>query len=148
MFHMTTNRIHLAAIAALGLVLCAPEAHAASASISKAWFRSLPAGVPAAGYFELRNDGDKALSLTGAASPACGMLMLHKSENMGGMEEMSMVDSIVIKPHATLSFAPGGYHLMCMQPALKIGTQVPVTLDFADGGKLSAAFTVRGAKGK
>jgi hypothetical protein len=148
MFRMTTNRIHLAAIAALALVLCAPEAHAANASISNAWFRSLPAGVPAAGYFELRNNGDKTLSLTGAASPACGMLMLHKSENMGGMDEMSAVDRIAVKPHATLRFAPGGYHLMCMQPALKIGTQVSVTLDFADGSKLAASFVVRGATGK
>lgn len=145
---MNTTRLHHAAIAGLALVLCTSVAQAADATVGKAWFRKLPAGVPAGGYFELHNESDKRLSLTGASSPACGMLMLHKSDNMGGMDEMSMVDSIPIDPHATLVFKPGGYHLMCMQPAMRVGEAVPVTLDFADGSKLSAPFAVRDAKGQ
>jgi periplasmic copper chaperone A len=145
---MNTTSIHNAAIAALALVLCTSIAHAADAAVSKAWFRKLPAGVPAGGYFELHNDGDKALLLTSASSPACGMLMLHKSENMGGMDQMSMADSIKVDPHKTLSFAPGGYHLMCMQPSMRVGYPVPVTLEFADGSKLTATFVVRDARGE
>jgi periplasmic copper chaperone A len=47
-------------------------------------------------------------------------------------------------------FAPGGYHLMCMQPAaaMRPGKTVAVTLDFAGGETLSAPFPVRNATGK
>jgi copper(I)-binding protein len=51
---------------------------------------------------------------------------------------------------ATLKFAPGGYHLMCMDPtpAIRPGNRVPVTLTFADGRRLMVSFPVRNAAGK
>ncbi len=124
-------------------------AHAAPAvTITDAWFRSLPGSLPAGGYFTLHNPTAKTLSLTGAASPACGMVMLHKSDAMGGMERMEDVTAIDVAPGGTLSFAPGGYHLMCMDPKMKIGGHVPVTLEFAGGTKLTIDFAVRGATGR
>jgi copper(I)-binding protein len=46
-----------------------------------------------------------------------------------------------------VTFAPGGYHLMCMQPSMKIGETVNVTLMFQDGSKLAAALPVFGPQG-
>lgn len=146
---VTSNSLHLAGIAALALLIFATPAKAA-VTIGNGWIRLLPANLPAAGYFDLHNGGDKSISLTGADSPACGMLMLHKSENVGGTMRMEDVASVEVAPHATLKFAPGGYHLMCMDPrsALKPGARVPVTLEFADGTKLQAQFAIRGANGR
>lgn len=112
--------------------------------------RALPGSVPAGGYFILHNDGKTPVILTGAQSPACGMLMLHLSENNGGMSSMRHVDSIDVAPGGALEFKQGSYHLMCMQPgpAIKPGATVPVTLTFKDGAKVTADFPVRDAAGK
>ena len=146
---VTSNSLHLAAMAALALLIFATPAKAA-ATVSNGWIRLLPADLPAAGYFDLHNGGDKSISLTGADSPACGMLMLHKSENVGGTVRMIDVSSVEVAPHATLKFAPGGYHLMCMDPnpELKPGAHASVTLIFSDGAKVTSDFVVRNAAGK
>jgi len=105
---------------------------------------------PAAGYMTLRNEGDKAVTLTGASSPACGMLMLHQSKEKKGVETMRDTASVPVPPHGTASFAPGGYHLMCMQPQanMKVGASVPVTLTFTNGQTVTAQFPVKGPGGK
>jgi len=123
-------------------------AQAASLTVSDAWFRSLPAGLPAGGYFTLHNAGAKDAVLTGAQSPACGSVMLHRSENMDGMSGMTMAENVTVPAHGTFAFAPGGYHLMCMSPAMKPGATAAVTLQFADGTKLTAPFAVKNARGK
>ncbi|HEV7997317.1 MAG TPA: copper chaperone PCu(A)C [Stellaceae bacterium] len=119
-------------------------------TLSHQWFRLVLPSLPAAGYFTLSNSGAAAQSLVGASSPGCGMLMLHRSINSGGQERMAMVQNVAVPAHGKVSFAPGGYHMMCMSPtaALRPGRSVLVTLRFADGGSLTASFPVRNATGK
>jgi periplasmic copper chaperone A len=104
---------------------------------------------PAGGYFTLHNNTAKTVELTGAMSPGCGTIMLHKTENVNGVEKMLPVKSIAVKPNATLSFHPGSYHLMCMSPTplMAIGQKVPVTLKFAGGETATADFPVEGPGG-
>ncbi|HEX4860651.1 MAG TPA: copper chaperone PCu(A)C [Rhizomicrobium sp.] len=118
--------------------------------VSDAWMRALPAGLPAAGYFTLHNTSSKEVALTGAASSACGMLMLHKSSEQGSMGSMQDVTSVAVPAGGTVKFAPGGYHLMCMNPvpALKPGASVGVTLTFSDGSRSDVPFAVKNAQGK
>jgi copper(I)-binding protein len=142
------RRILLIALAAL---LPIAALHASSTvAVSGAWMRALPGGLPAGGYFTLHNGTAKTLTLEGAASTACGSLMLHKSDTMSGMASMSDVKRIDVAPGGTLKFSPGGYHLMCMAPtdALKRGAKVAVTFHFTDGTKLKTTFDVLGANGK
>ena len=116
---MTPRRATCAALC-LGLSVAPPVARAANqrgVAIDGAWIRVLTARIPAGGYFTLRNDGGRPLVLTGASSPACGMLMLHESSDAGGLESMRDVAGVVVPAGGTLRFAPGGYHLMCMDPA-------------------------------
>lgn len=122
----------------------AGPAHAADVTITQGWFRALPPSVPSGGYFTLHNGGAKKITLQAVASPACGMLMMHKSSS-GSMEHVMALD---VAPGETLSFAPGGYHLMCMNSKLKLGASVPVTFTFGQGAKLAANFAVRSATGK
>lgn len=139
-------RILVAALlAAAGLAAAAP----AAPSVSNAWLRAMPGTIPAAGYFTLANSGTKPITLTGAASPACGSAMLHMTHKMDGMVHMMMVASVAVPAGGKIEFAPGGYHVMCMDPKnLKPGTSVPVTLQFADGATLTVPFAVRGATGQ
>ena len=132
------------------LTLAAAPSPVPALAISDAWFRALPGALPAGGYFTLRNSSAKAVVLSGAESPACATLMLHKSETKGGMAGMDMVGTLPVAAGGSVSFTPGGYHLMCMnaKPALKPGTSVKVTLLFQDGGRLTTDFAVRNAAGK
>jgi copper(I)-binding protein len=132
------------------LLAAAGQAHAADIAVRDGWFRAMPASLPSGGYFTIRNSGGKPVTLTGMESPACGMLMMHKSETKGGMAGMDMAGTVPVPAGGSVSFAPGGYHLMCMdaKPALKPGASVPVTLSFQDGARLTANFAVRNAAGK
>jgi len=143
---MRFKRIELIAAA----LLFATPAMAAQVQISDGWFRALPAPTPSGGYFTLKNTGTTAITLTGASSPACGMLMMHQSMNMGGMSHMEDVANVPVAAGGSVAFAPGGYHLMCMDPtaAMKPGATVSVTLTFADKSEAKADFAVKNAQGK
>jgi copper(I)-binding protein len=145
LFHATAAVFLLAAVSG-----AQADAGPAGVSVQDGWMRALPAAVPSGGYFTLLNNSAKALVLTGANSPACGMLMLHKSDAKGGLSSMSDVAEVPVPAGGKVSFTPGGYHLMCMdtKPSLKPGATVPVTLAFKSGEKLTVSFAVRNAAGK
>src|SRR5438067_1062494 len=136
----------------IGAIICASAApvQAADIAISDAWFRSLPSGQPAGGYFTMHNRGAAPAELVAAASAACGMLMMHQSVNSSGTSKMTDVKSVSVPAGGTVAFAPGRYHLMCMDPGAAIapGKSVPVTLVFSDGSKAHANFAVKNAAGK
>jgi copper(I)-binding protein len=114
--------------------------------ISHGWMRFLLPSLPSAGYMTVQNNGDTDAVITGAASPACGMLMLHKSQDDSGMAMMMDVRSITVPAHGSVTFAPGGYHLMCMSPVMKPGDKVAVTLTLQGGGTIASTLPVYGAQ--
>jgi copper(I)-binding protein len=63
---------------------------------------------------------------------------------------MMDVKSVTVPAGGSVSFAPGAYHLMCMNPgaAMTPGRTVSVTLVFSDGSKSRADFAVKNAAGK
>ena len=133
----------------LALSLTAPALAAPKGvTIEHPWMRMIIKARPAAGYFTLRNNSDKPVVLTGASSSACGMAMLHRSKEENGVEKMLPVKSVTVKPHGTLKFEPGSYHVMCMKPNMSLGKSVPMTLEFAGGDSLTAQFAVKGPGGK
>ena len=137
------------ALAAALLSASGSVAHAAGLRIEKPWMRLIIKARPAAGYFTLHNETDKTVTLTGASSSACGMMMLHETKEMDGVAKMMHVMGIKVPAGGKLAFQPGGYHIMCMKPqaSMVIGKSVPVTLKFADGKTLSAQFPVTGPGG-
>lgn len=142
--------INRAIICAFLLLPAAPCFAAGQLSVSDAWIRAMPSGIPSGGYFTLHNNGATDMVLTGASTSACGSLMLHKSESQGGMSSMHHVDEVDVPAGGSIAFAPGGYHLMCMNAGAAIapGGHVPVTFLFKDGSKITASFSVRNAAGK
>ena len=138
----------LSVIAGLAFVASAGAGCAATPNIiiAKPWIRYLLPNIPAAGYMVVQNTGDTDVELTGAASPDCGMLMLHKSQIDSGMAMMMDVQTVTVPAHGSVTFAPGGYHLMCMQPRMKLGDHIPVTLSFQGGTTISTTMPVYGAQ--
>ncbi|HZD92304.1 MAG TPA: copper chaperone PCu(A)C [Pseudolabrys sp.] len=135
------------ALAAALMTASGSVALAAGLKIEKPWMRLIIKARPAAGYFTLANGTGKPVTLTGASSSACGMAMLHETKEVNGVAEMMHVGAIKVPAGGTLTFRPGGYHIMCMQPKMAIGDHVPVTLTFADGQTATAPFTVTGPGG-
>jgi copper(I)-binding protein len=134
------------------LLVFASHANAAQQGLilSGQWLRMVIPSRPAAGYFHLSNNSAKAHELVGASSDACGSLTLHESISRGGVDRMIDVKSVAVPAHGSITFAPGGYHLMCLSPSpsVKRGSSITVTLRFADGGTLVSNFPVRGATGR
>lgn len=131
------------------LPLAASPARAATpdTTITQARMQVLLPSRPAAGYFTLRNRDATPLTLSGASAPDCQSLTLHQSLTEAGMARMKTVASLPVPAHGSVSFAPGGYHLMCMQPSGALlthqGTE-NVTLRFQGGGSVTAPFAIQG----
>jgi hypothetical protein len=81
----------------------------------------------------------------GASSSGFESVMLHRSVVKDGMASMRHAAEIELTPNASLSFAPGGYHLMLMSPkrTLRVGDSVVINLEFRGGLALPVTFEVR-----
>jgi copper(I)-binding protein len=119
----------------------------ANVSVTNGWVRVLPGSLPAGGYLTFENGTDRALSIVGAESPDYTSAMIHRSSTEGGMGRMEMVDNVALPAKGQLTFSPGGYHVMLMQPkhAVKPGDKVSVTFTLSDGGKIPATLVARPA---
>lgn len=146
---MCTHRINTLLLVTL-LCVGVSAATASDLEVSNAWVRVIPGGAPAGGYFDLRNNGRTGVQLVGASSPAFGQVMLHQSVIEQGQNRMSHVAKLDVAPASAITFSPGGYHLMMLQPVgkLTMGEKIPVTLQFAGGNHVTAQFDVRGPGGK
>lgn len=135
--------LQLVVLLALPLALAAQAEQALR--LEEGRIRLLPEPLPLAGYFVLHNAGERPVTLIGAESPAFARAMVHQSVNDKGTARMQHVMKLPIPAGETVRFAPGGYHLMLMQrrQALEEGEQVPLTLLFEGGERLSAQFTVQ-----
>lgn len=131
-------------ILALTLVRAASEE--AGVSVRDAWVREAPPGMTMmAGYMELRNNTSRPQVLVAASSPGFGNVMIHRTIVKDGMAGMVHAPQIELTPNASFTFAPGGYHLMLMNPkrTLRAGDPVVIKLEFRGGLVLPVAFEVR-----
>ena len=101
----------------------------------------LPAvrGRPGSGYFDYRVTGDRG-ALVSVTSPQAGRIELH--ETMTGahnMSEMRPLARIPVRDGETLSFTPGGRHLMVYDLARTVaaGDRIDLILHFERGGPVT-----------
>lgn len=140
------KRCEMALLLTMGIV--GQASAAGKLVVEGGWIRTSPPGaMMLAGYASLRNAGDAPLSVTGAYSVDFGSVSLHQSIEENGVERMRPLGSVVIAPGASAMFAPGGKHLMLMQPAreLKSGDRVKIHISIETGDGATADFVVRDA---
>ena len=128
----------------------APSASAAGGiTIDAAWVQvSGGAELAAAGYLTIENHGPAADALVSASSPAAASVELHEtSMDSSGMTGMMPVARLDCPVGATVSLAPGGYHLMIMglTRALKAGDRLELDLVFEHAGRVAVQAEVRQA---
>ena len=150
-------RLTMLALVAL-LAACAPDDAAPPASpapvagvpsgalvTSEAWVRQVPpAARMTAGYLKVRNTGTEPVVLVGAASPLFNAVEIHGTVTVDGMARMRQQESVTIPPGETVSFEPGGLHLMLMQAVDQIPAQgqVPLSLLLADGESIEVVAPI------
>jgi len=130
----------------LALTFTAAASEEAGVSVRDAWVRESPPGVAMmAGYMALRNNTSRSQVLVTARSPDFETVMIHRTIVKDGMASMEHATQIEIAPNASLLFAPGGYHLMLLNPkrTLRAGNRVDINLEFRGGLVLPVAFEVR-----
>lgn len=135
----------LAAVASATLAsAAAPSAAWAAPNVTAAWSRPAAQGTTGAGFMTLSNPGAKPDALVSVESPLSGHVMVHQSAMSGGMASMKMVASVPVPAGGSVTFAPGGYHLMFvgLTRPLNVGDALPATLTFASGAKVKATFVV------
>ena len=118
----------------------------ADVSVRDAWVRETPPGMTMmAGYLELRNNTSLPQVLVAAGSPGFGSVMIHRTIVKDGVAGMMHASQIELAPNASLVFAPGGYHLMLMNPkrTLRAGERVDFNLEFRGGLVLPVTSEVR-----
>jgi periplasmic copper chaperone A len=130
----------------LALTIVAAASEEAGVSVRHAWIRETPPGMTMmAGYMELRNNTSRPQVLEAASSSGFETVMIHRTIVKDGMAGMVHVSQIELTPNASLIFAPGGYHLMLMNPkrTLRADDTVAINLKFRGGLVLPVAFEVR-----
>lgn len=104
--------------------------------VAEGWVRAMPpvAGMTAA-FMDLTNASEQDRRLVGAEAPGFARVELHRSVLEDGMARMIPQEAIQLPAGETVSLAPGGLHLMLIDPAepLRPGGTVPIRLEFADG---------------
>jgi len=135
-------------VAALSL-FASPLRAAQTITAGDAWSRpAIDTGVV---YFTIHNRGAVADRLIDAASPVAQHVEFHQTmsgQAMSGMTtEMHRLDSVSVPAGGTLSFAPGGYHIMLvgLRRTLTTGQWFPLRLRFARAGWIVVKSQVRGA---
>lgn len=91
-------------------------------------------GRPAAGYFTLRIEGDKG-ALVSVRSPQAGRIEMHETMQNGSMSAMRPLARIAVRTGETLSFTPGGRHLMIhdLDRNVPAGSRIDLILHFERG---------------
>ncbi len=115
--------------------------------IAQPWSRETAVGQDAGGAFmTIVNKGDEPDRLVGGTTPVAGDVQIHTVDMTGGVMRMRQLgDGLEIPAGGSVALKPGGFHIMLMQLArpLKDGERVPITLEFAQAGKIEVQLDVR-----
>ena len=130
----------------LGIVALSASADGTDIQIQDPWVRAAPPNVKIlAAYLEIKNNGGKPQTLASIASPVFGQVEIHRSVMHENMAHMEHLKDLAIPAHASVALKPGGMHFMLMdaKKPLHAGDQVPMTLTFSNGEKISIVAAVR-----
>lgn len=121
--------------------------------IKHPWTRATPKGAKiAGGYLTLVNHGAAADRLVSMSSGNAGRVEIHEmKEEHGIMKMRPLSQGIAVAPGETVTFAPGGLHVMFMdlKGPLAQGENLAAQLVFEKAGAIDVTFKVEamGARG-
>lgn len=137
----------LALAASLAPPAWAQDYKAGSLEISGPWTRATaPTAKAGGGYLTITNKGTAPDRLIAARSTASDKVEIHEMKMEGSVMRMRELEKgLEIPPGATVTLAPGGFHIMFMElrSPLAKGSKVPVTLVFEKAGPVDVEFLVQ-----
>jgi len=148
---MTRGRAGVAALLVLVALLAAcmeggPQGQR-SVQVTQAWSRAIPPNAPvAAGFMTLRNAGRDDDRLVAVRSASAARVEIHEIRHEHGVARMrELAGGLPLPAGATVELAPGGYHLMFIDPGegFVAGARVAATLVFERAGEREVVFEVR-----
>lgn len=118
---------------AMGLAGLAHAQTEAPVKVDGAWARVLLQGQASSGAY-MTFTAREPLTLTGAESPAAGIIEIHQMKMDGDVMKMRAVDTLALPAGKAVALKPGGYHFMLMdlKAAFRPGMVVPLTLQLRD----------------
>lgn len=120
--------------------------HASSIIIKQAWIPEAPPVAPVlAGYLQIQNTGQKAVTLNKVESHNFERVEIHRSVEKEGMIRMEQVRELTIPAQSMINLKSGGLHLMLMEPkqALRADDRVILEFIFSDNQRVSIQAEVR-----
>lgn len=123
--------------------------NASLVTIGDQWVKAAATGMTGV-FGTLKNSGTAEMTVVSAASPAAGRVELHEVVGAPGSTTMRPKDGgLAIPAGGSHVLAPGGDHIMLMdlKKPLQVGSDVEVTLTFADGTTLPFSAQVRDYSG-
>ena len=98
-----------------------------------------------AGFGRIENRCPRPLDIVSASSPAFGGVTIHETRIFDGISRMRSVSRLSVESEGVAVLAPGGLHLMLMQPhaPLHPGDKVVIEFVLEDGGVLAGEFRAR-----
>jgi hypothetical protein len=151
------SRRALATSAILGLALAGAAMSAAAHDYAVGPLRIDHARIPptpnaaptAAGYLTISNTGKRPDRLLAASTPAAEVVAPHHMSMTHGVMSMLPIEGgVAIGPGQTVTFAPGGDHLMLigLKHPFVAGQRIPATLRFEHAGTVKIEFRVERAE--
>ena len=117
----------------LSLIL-SPLAYAGDdLEITSAWVREpIPGRMMSAAYLTITNPSDSDRVLTSVTADWAGLIEIHTHLHEDGVMRMRQLPSLVIPAGETVTFEPGGLHLMLFRLKLPLAEALTMTLCFED----------------
>ncbi|MBT8433480.1 MAG: copper chaperone PCu(A)C [Gammaproteobacteria bacterium] len=110
------------------------------------WIKNLPPSVPVrAGYMTIHNPQSETVSIVSLRSQAFASIEIHQTIEQDGMMRMEQVTGLKIEPDSSVQLAPGGLHLMMMNPSepTQPGDLLEIVIVLDDGSEQSVEMQVK-----
>jgi copper(I)-binding protein len=133
------------AVAASAASALAEDIKAGDITIQKPWARATPKGAEVGGaYFVVRNAGAQADRLTGGTADFATVEIHQMKSEAGVMKMEELKDGLSIPVHASVTLAPGGYHVMFthLTHPLNKGETIKAMLTFEHAGPVEVTFPI------
>jgi len=112
-------------------------------------FAPLPGTDAAVAYMTFTNRSDDDIVIDSISSPQFASVTLHETQIADGIARMVILGSLPIPARSSVRLAPGGKHIMLLQPTQDIDTGQSVTLliNYAGEGLLFVTATLQSRLG-
>lgn len=146
---LTLEIIAAIALTIAAIIASAPGVRASDLIVTNAFARASVTPVAKSGvaYLTLVNQSDAPDRLIAIITQAAKAAEPHRTMMVGDVMKMEAAGVIDLPPHAEVTMAPGGLHVMLMglTAPLKEGGAIAMTLTFEKAGQITISVPVKSA---